>query len=98
MESQRSEDENNVLKPVSAPNKYFKIKDIKPEDKEKLQRARRARNEMHGLKTIANSISSSQEKEAMMKDLNDMKQLGGELGNQTATATVSDDSKHRLGS
>ena len=53
---------------------------------------------MHGLKTIANSISSSQEKEAMMKDLNDMKQLGGELGNQTATATVSNESKLHLGS
>jgi len=48
------------------------------------------------LKTIAGSLSSSQEKEAMMKDLNDMKQLGGELGNQTATATMSNDSKLQL--
>jgi len=81
VESQRSEEENNVLKPVSSPNKYFEIKKIDPTDKEKLERARQARHKMHGLKTIANSISSSQEKEAMMKDLNDMKQLGGELGN-----------------
>ena len=34
----------------------------------------------------------------MMKDLNDMKQLGGELGNQTATATMSNDSKLHLSS
>jgi hypothetical protein len=49
VESQRSEDENNVLKPVSTPNKYVEIKNIKQDDKERNERAKQARNKMQGL-------------------------------------------------
>lgn len=96
VESQRSEEENPVLKPVSTPDNTFEtVKIANRRGSKEVQERAQTKFRKKGLKTIAGSPSSSQdqEKDVMMKDLNNMKKLGKELGQATATATISNDSK-----